>query len=253
MIKLYKYSWNLDKWKFLQSLSGLSFMGWELASYGPKKAKEAGELNMDPAAGFRWLPVLSCVIQVLFAFLVHAAVQVREGKGWFFSSFDQAAGYLQGILDSFSDACDDQYQVAVCELVPEQMQSKRVPRKHPQSRITIFLQPLALKFPLLSGLCKSRPRRCRMYLAIFLPSPPSGCCFLSRARRSVLGSLSGQAAAARCSPALPVPKVTAALKQAHKSYVHGDTSSWASQVEHPKLIDILDWIFLCLCSLSIKW
>lgn len=36
---------------------------------------------MDPAAGFLWLPVLSCVMQVLFVFLVHAAVQVREGKG----------------------------------------------------------------------------------------------------------------------------------------------------------------------------
>lgn len=183
-----------------------------------------------------------------------ACCSPSEGRqGVIFSSFDQAAGYLHGILDSFSDACDDQYQVAVCELVPEQMQSKRVPRKHPQSRTAIFLQPLALKFPLLSGLCKSRPRRCRLYLAIFLPSPPSGCCFLSRARGSALGSLSGQAAAARCSPALPVPKDTAALKQAHKSYVHGDASSWASQVEHPELIDILDWIFLCLCSLSIKW
>jgi len=58
--------------------------------------------------------------------------------------------------------------------------------------------------------------------------------------------------AARCSPALPVPKDTAALKQANKSYAHGDIGSWASQVERPELIDILDWIFLCLCSLSIK-
>jgi len=55
----------LDKGKFPQSFSGLSLTGCELANYDLKKAKEAGELEVDPAAWFLWLPVLSGIIQVL--------------------------------------------------------------------------------------------------------------------------------------------------------------------------------------------
>lgn len=48
---------------FPSPFSGLSFMGWELANYSLKQAKEAGELSMGSAAGLLWLPVLSCLMQ----------------------------------------------------------------------------------------------------------------------------------------------------------------------------------------------